>query len=119
MTFTPDPRVDTYIDALPQWQQAICGEVRESVLAADGAETGPEPLEDLAPGRGRPTSTGSRWRRLTEAGEVQQHESLGVGKQNCCYRALAGSGSCQRPFEMAGALGAALVMASQRLILWV
>jgi hypothetical protein len=30
-----DPRVDTYIDALPAWQQAICHEVRELVLAAD------------------------------------------------------------------------------------
>ena len=31
----PDPRVDDYIDALPQWQQAICREVRELVHAAD------------------------------------------------------------------------------------
>ena len=30
-----DPRVDAYIDALPEWQQAICGEVRELVHAAD------------------------------------------------------------------------------------
>jgi hypothetical protein len=35
MTFTADPRVDAYIDALPQWQQAICEEVRELVHAAD------------------------------------------------------------------------------------
>lgn len=35
MTFTPDPRVDAYIDALPAWQQAICREVRELVHAAD------------------------------------------------------------------------------------
>ena len=35
MTWTPDPRVDAYIDALPDWQQAICQEVRELVHAAD------------------------------------------------------------------------------------
>ncbi|HEY1918350.1 MAG TPA: DUF1801 domain-containing protein [Streptosporangiaceae bacterium] len=35
MTYTVDPRVDTYIDALPPWQQAICHEVRELVHAAD------------------------------------------------------------------------------------
>ena len=35
MTFTTDPRVDDYIGALPQWQQAICQEVRELVHAAD------------------------------------------------------------------------------------
>jgi hypothetical protein len=34
MTST-DPRVDAYIDALPDWQQAICREVRELVHAAD------------------------------------------------------------------------------------
>jgi hypothetical protein len=31
----PDPRVDDYIDAQPDWQQAICREVRELVHAAD------------------------------------------------------------------------------------
>ena len=30
-----DPRVDEYIDALPEWQQAICAEVRDLVHAAD------------------------------------------------------------------------------------
>ena len=30
-----DPRVDHYIDALPDWQQSICREVRELVHAAD------------------------------------------------------------------------------------
>jgi hypothetical protein len=35
MTFSADPRVDDYIDALPDWQQAICQEVRELVHAAD------------------------------------------------------------------------------------
>jgi hypothetical protein len=35
MTYTADPRVDEYIDALPDWQQEICREVRELVHAAD------------------------------------------------------------------------------------
>jgi hypothetical protein len=35
MTYIADPRVDTYIDALPDWQRAICREVRELVHAAD------------------------------------------------------------------------------------
>jgi hypothetical protein len=35
MTNTHDPRVDAYIDALPEWQQAICREVRDLVHAAD------------------------------------------------------------------------------------
>jgi hypothetical protein len=30
-----DPRVDDYIDALPDWQQVICRQVRELVMAAD------------------------------------------------------------------------------------
>ncbi|MFI6048239.1 DUF1801 domain-containing protein [Nocardia sp. NPDC051321] len=37
MSYEVDPRVDTYIDALPAWQQAICREVRELVHAADPA----------------------------------------------------------------------------------
>jgi hypothetical protein len=35
MDDTRDPRVDAYIDALPDWQQAICREVRDIVHAAD------------------------------------------------------------------------------------
>jgi hypothetical protein len=35
MTFTADPRVDAYIDGLPDWQKAVCREVRELVHAAD------------------------------------------------------------------------------------
>ena len=35
MTYPTDPRVDAYIDALPDWQQAICREVRDLVHAAD------------------------------------------------------------------------------------
>jgi hypothetical protein len=33
--YDPDPRVDRYIEALPDWQQAICRDVRELVHAAD------------------------------------------------------------------------------------
>jgi hypothetical protein len=33
--YTRDPRVDDYIDALPEWQQAICQRVRDLVHAAD------------------------------------------------------------------------------------
>jgi hypothetical protein len=35
VTYTRDPRVDAYIDALPTWQQAICRKVRELVHSAD------------------------------------------------------------------------------------
>jgi hypothetical protein len=42
VTYTADPRVDAYIDALPDWQQAICHEVRELVHAAD-----PEVVETI------------------------------------------------------------------------
>src|SRR5712671_6754179 len=35
MSYTADPRVDAYINALADWQQAICREVREMVHAAD------------------------------------------------------------------------------------
>ncbi len=35
MTSSVDPRVDVYIDALPQWQQVICHEVRDLGHAAD------------------------------------------------------------------------------------
>jgi hypothetical protein len=35
VAYTGDPRVDAYIDALPEWQQAVCREVRELVHAAD------------------------------------------------------------------------------------
>lgn len=39
MSDTADPRVDTYIDALPAWQQAICRQVRDLVHAADPGVT--------------------------------------------------------------------------------
>ena len=41
MPYDKDPRVDDYIGALPDWQQAICQQVRELVHAADpeGVET--------------------------------------------------------------------------------
>jgi hypothetical protein len=35
VTSSVDPRVDAYIAALPDWQQAICREVRELVHAAN------------------------------------------------------------------------------------
>jgi hypothetical protein len=35
MAYARDPRVDAYIDALPEWQQAICHEVRDLVHGAD------------------------------------------------------------------------------------
>jgi len=35
VSYPADPRVDAYIDALPDWQQAICREVRDLVHAAD------------------------------------------------------------------------------------
>ena len=37
MTFTANPRVDDYIGSLPEWQQAICREVRALVHEADPA----------------------------------------------------------------------------------
>ncbi len=35
MTYTADPRVDAYIHSLPDWQQAICRDVRHLVHAVD------------------------------------------------------------------------------------
>ena len=35
MNYTVDPRIDAYIDALSDWQQVICREVRDLVHAAD------------------------------------------------------------------------------------
>ena len=35
MSYTTDPRVDADIDALPEWQQTICRQVRALVHAAD------------------------------------------------------------------------------------
>jgi hypothetical protein len=34
-SYVKDPRVDAYIEALPDWQQRICQEVRDIVHAAD------------------------------------------------------------------------------------
>jgi len=39
MTYPTDPRVDAYIDGLPDWQQAICRELRDLVHAADPGVT--------------------------------------------------------------------------------
>lgn len=33
--YVKDPRVDAYIDRLPDWQQSICQQVRDLVHAAD------------------------------------------------------------------------------------
>lgn len=35
MPYATDPRVDAYIDTLPEWQRAICHEVRDLVHSAD------------------------------------------------------------------------------------
>jgi hypothetical protein len=35
VTYAADPRVDAYIEGLPDWQQAVCREVRDLVHAAD------------------------------------------------------------------------------------
>ena len=40
--YATDPRVDAYIDRLPDWQQAICRDVRDLVHAAD-----PEVIETI------------------------------------------------------------------------
>ncbi len=37
VSYATDPRVDSYIDALPEWQQQICHRVRDLVHAADPA----------------------------------------------------------------------------------
>ncbi len=42
MTYPTDPRVDAYIEGLPDWQGAICREVRDLVHAAD-----PEVVETI------------------------------------------------------------------------
>ena len=42
MFYQADPRVDAYIGALPDWQQAICREVRDLVHQAD-----PEAVETI------------------------------------------------------------------------
>jgi hypothetical protein len=39
MTLTSDPRVDAYVDSLPEWQQDICRQVRALVHAADSEVT--------------------------------------------------------------------------------
>ncbi len=42
MRYVVDPRVDAYIDGLPEWQQAICTTVRALVHASD-----PEVVETI------------------------------------------------------------------------
>ena len=48
VTYRKDPGVDAYIDALPEWQQVICREVRDLIHEAD-----PEVIE-TPKYRGRP-----------------------------------------------------------------
>jgi hypothetical protein len=40
--YETDPRIDAYIDALPEWQRAICRQVRDLVHGAD-----PEVVETI------------------------------------------------------------------------
>ncbi len=42
MTYQKDPRVDAYIDPLPEWQRDICQQVRDLVHAVD-----PEVVETI------------------------------------------------------------------------
>jgi hypothetical protein len=35
VTYTADPRVDAYINALPDWQRSICQEVRDLIHGTD------------------------------------------------------------------------------------
>jgi hypothetical protein len=35
MAYRKDPRVDAYIDALPEWQQELCSRLRDLVHSAD------------------------------------------------------------------------------------
>ena len=42
MRYTADSRIDAYIDGLPDWQQAICREVRDLIHAVD-----PEVVETI------------------------------------------------------------------------
>ena len=42
MPYTADSRIDAYIDGLPDWQQAICREVRDLIHAVD-----PEVVETI------------------------------------------------------------------------
>jgi hypothetical protein len=37
MSYSKDPRVDAYIEALPDWQQAVCRELRDLIHSADPA----------------------------------------------------------------------------------
>ena len=42
MTYPKDPRVDAYIDALPEWQRDVCRQVRDLVHGCD-----PEVVETI------------------------------------------------------------------------
>ena len=49
VTYAKDPRVDAYIDALPEWQQAICQRVRDLVHAADPDGRGDDQADASSP----------------------------------------------------------------------
>jgi hypothetical protein len=64
MNPSSDPRVDAYIEALPDWQQVICRRVRELIHAAD-----PDVVETIKRGN-RPYfvsegNAGACWQRGT------------------------------------------------------
>jgi hypothetical protein len=42
MTYATDPRVDSYIDGLPDWQASLCRELRDLIHSAD-----PEVVETI------------------------------------------------------------------------
>jgi len=46
VSYVADPRVDDYIAALPEWQQAVCRRVRELVHSVD-----PEVVETIKRGK--------------------------------------------------------------------
>ena len=91
MTYTADPRVDAYIDALPAWQQVICREVRDLIHAADAevVETikftnrpyfvPPQQRGDDHRGRGRPTLRTLDGLRQLEPGDVVSRRSACPG----------------------------------------
>ena len=70
-----DPRVDAYIDALPDWQQDICREVRELVHAAD-----PEVAETIK--RTRPALLRAGRQRLRAAGRQGPRQRLPLRRRD-------------------------------------
>ncbi len=48
MTYAIDQRLDVYIEALPDWQQAVCRELRDLIHAADPEGEAPAPSPSVA-----------------------------------------------------------------------